>query len=288
MNIPHINMRGWKINTSDEQSIEKAWKDKKKRKFSIRFNLEDLRARTQYVHISLSEELSQSGPGNEEINIWFEKNKKGFLRSILVELETTDHQKAFRIAHDRVASILSMLTFFYRRPCRVSFYMIFDKTYNLSYSTFTFCSKAETLILPTASLSKEVPIGSLLASYREGMNSLDLAYRYISFFKIYEAWYKEDFAFKLTNNVLKQESRPEFKITKDFLSGIYIASCHKEFLDKSFKTKEVFSHLNYCRNLLAHYMLDRYKELDPHFINFDDIKVIRYFEAITTKIGLII
>ena len=132
-----------------------------------------------------------------------------------------------------------MLTFFYRRPFKISLIKIYDKTHNLNYSTFTYRPKTEVLVRPAASLSKEVPFGSLLACYREGMNSLDLAYRYISFFKIYEAWYRKDFAFKLTDNVLRKKMRPDFTVTKKLLLGSYNIIHHKKFVTIQHSAKNI-------------------------------------------------
>lgn len=282
--IVHINTLAWQIKGKKED-IENAQKDKTKRSFGVQFFLEDLRARTQHVSVSLSEELSLQGDeGTGTINIWFEKNINNFFTSILAGLDAEDFKTAFKKAYNSVASILSMLVFFYRRPLRIKTIEIYDKKYSLSYRTFNYAAETKKLILPKASLSKEIPIGSLLALYREGMNSVDLAYRYINFFKIYESWYNNDFAFKLTNNVLGKIniSRLGFKITKKLLLSSYVPFYHDNFLNKSFKDEEVFKWLNYLRNLLAHYLIDR--SGPPRFVNFDDIEMLEQIEAMSNLV----
>ncbi|MFN7098195.1 MAG: methylamine utilization protein MauJ, partial [Gammaproteobacteria bacterium] len=94
-------------------------------------------------------------------------------------------------------------------------------------------------------------IGSLFAIYRDGMNSVDLPYRYICFFKIYEAWYTRHEKFFVVKN------RPDQKITKNLLATAYRKTFHDAFIDKQFDSKEVYKHLNHIRNCLVHPIIDR-------------------------------
>jgi len=162
----------------------------------------------------------------------------------------------------------------------------------LVYTNFPYhhCPKPENFILPAGSFSKEVPIGLLLALYREGMNSLDMAYRYISFFKIYEAWYKNYFAFRLTDNQLQKLKleRPVMIIKKELFEypSNKNSKIVKHFFDREFNDKSIFKELFHFRNLLAHYLLDRHKDLvpHPHFISFDDLDVQQQIEDMTNLI----
>ena len=268
--IPHQNLFGWTVKSDSQHKIKGAQSDHAKRKFVFRFFLEDLRARTQFVHVLLAEELSQSA---QDVDIWFEKNENGFLSVIQVELIADNFISGFRKSHDCALRLLSMITFFYRRPCRISFISAFDAKHELVLEKmFNTCPAPAKFILPKAAFSKEVPIGSLLAIYREAMNSIDLGWRYINFFKIYESWYKNRFVFDLTNKLLQKDDieRPEIIVTKDLLQGAFAPKFHKEILNRNFKDKELFKELNHIRNLIAHELLTRVPDVAPHFGNFDD------------------
>lgn len=281
--IPHTNVLLWQTD-GEPENFKKAQKAKEKRDFGIRFFLEDPRARTPYVYLSLEKEIDQSVMiENQSINIWFEKNVDGFLDAFFIGLKARSFNEAFRLAYSQASNIQSNLTFFYTRPVRVRFIEIFDKKFDLKYYNPPTCPKTVDInSFSPIIISKEVPFGSLLALYREGMNSLDLSYRYISFFKIYEAWKKNEFAFRLTNNALgeqKKERKP-LKITEALLSGVHIGIYREKFLNKKFK--DVFDKLNQFRNFLAHSFLD--KTSQPSFINLNDIESIELLEGMSNLV----
>jgi hypothetical protein len=208
---------------------------------------------------------------------------------MLVEVEAAKFKNAYDIALVKFNSLLSMLVFFYTRPIQISSIRIYDNKYsNLIYATRSYCPRPEKLIAPEGAFSKEVPIGSLLALYREGMNSLDLAYRYISFFKIYEAWYKKQFSFELTDHILHEKGviRKKLTINEDSFEYLYQQKDEKieKFLGKVFDDEDLFTNLLHLRNLLTHYMLDRIKVIGPHFFNLDDPLVYQYVELMANMI----
>ena len=86
-NIHNIGTFHWRC-SANQEIVKKAGNDKSKRKFGVRFLLEDPRARTNYAYITLTKELSQHDK-NDHCDIWYEKNKDGFLGSILIDIPET-------------------------------------------------------------------------------------------------------------------------------------------------------------------------------------------------------
>lgn len=281
LHIPHINLLHW-VSTSEKKNVSKAMKDKNKRPYGITFFIEDLRANTSYAHVRIEEdELSQSlKVDSNSINSWFNKNKEGYLESILVGVDSTNQIDAFKIAYSHISTVLSLFTFFYRRPFRIWQTHVFDKKNKVTFITPRFKPKPEKLKLPNISFLTNNPLGSLFSLYREGMNSLDLPYRFTNFFKIYEAWFFEDSAKKFFYR--DEKPRLPIIITKKMLSGTYRKKYHQEFLDKDILDKELYLYLNTVRKYLSHPFIDRY--VPPSFYNLDEVSVSEALECMSNLI----
>jgi len=283
LHIPHINILQWDTNI-DKKLIKKINSDHNLRPFAIRYFIEDPRAKTPYTHVNVENELSQHIKVNGDINFWFEKNNDDYLNSILVGLYSKNFKDGFRKSFNFINSILSMLSFFYRRPFKIWQIKVTDKNHHAIYSTRTFCPKSENLVLPASSFPLDIPIGSLFAIYREGMNSIDLAYRFISFFKIYEAWYKDKNAKKYFNR--NKQSKPKIKITKNLLADTYRDGYHKKFISKGIADNCVYSKLCIIRNYLSHPFLDQ--NVSASYYNFDQMDVLEEIEAMSNLIERIV
>jgi len=279
LHIPHIGFLQWYCPSDKADAIRNSIDDKSQRKFGVLFFLEDLHAGTKYTHIKFDGELSQRIKDNaNEINMWFRKNNEGYLNAILAELNSDNHITAFKMTSKFIFGILSALSFFYRRPFRIAHVKIMDAKNKAEVETRKFCSKPAKLVLPKASFQPADSIGSLFAIYREGMNSVDIAYRYICFFKIYEAWCKrvEKFFAK------KEETREKIIITADLLKSFYNENFHRNFLEKSFDDKDVYEILNHIRKHLVHPVIDRN---DPaSFCNLDHMDFLEHLEMMSNLI----
>ncbi len=269
LHIPHIEYLHWISNDTGKQSSY----DKSTRTFGVRFFLRDLRANTPWVYTTVEEEVSQTIlHDNEKMGVWFEKNKdNGLLESILVECGASGSLEAFKKCIDYILSILSTLCFFYRRPFRINKIKIYDNQHQAVFYTENFCPKPVKFISPLASF-KISPLGSLLALYREGMNSLDVGYRYICFFKIYEAWQKKSRVF-----FSKKSKKPHLVITKNLLAGAYRDAHHKVFLDNSFNNSATYETLEKTRDYLVHPIID--KGTPPAGLHFDSIEYNEFMES---------
>jgi hypothetical protein len=275
LHIPHIGFLQW---YSDKDTISFSMNDKSLREIGVRFYLEDLRAGTEWVHLKFKEDMSQSIEYNGlKTNFWFEKNNKGYFQSIFVGLTSAGCIEAFKESTKFINGMLSTLCFFYRRPMKIGRITIEDKKHNAQISTRKSCPASENLIAPLATF-KSTPIGSLFAIYRDGMNSVDLAYRYICFFKIYEAWkkYPERFFNK------KNKISSEIFITKNLLAGSYRENYHQNFLDKLFNDEIVYENLNHIRNYLVHPVIDR--GIPASFYNLDEISTLETMESMSNLV----
>ena len=189
------------------------------------------------------------------MNIWLEKSLEGLLCTITVGVFDTSTQSAFRRASAQVYSLLSLWTYQYKRP-----FSLFKKLSCLIRhikhvgSSQSFAQKPFLSDSPRYPYRKTPPLGALFALFREGMNSTSFAYRFLSYFKIAEAWSKKKGPFAWIIQETKRKSfRPNFPVrtvTKEFLGGSYRSEYHNHFLNKKFTW--CVDQLEEIRALIAH------------------------------------
>lgn len=252
--IPTIGPHHW-VPMSPPNTIKASDVDATLRPISIVFFLEDPRARTQHVYVTLSEEKDfHYGENEDAVNIWLEGNQEGLLQAITVGVFDTSTQSAFLRASERIYSMLSLWTYQYKRPFSIQEVKLFDKTHQAQWMIPKFCPKPITLRLSLLSLHQESHIGSLFALFREGMNSTSFAYRFLSYFKIAEAWKgrKGPFAWVVheANRKGKSPDFPVRKVDKELLGGSYRPEYHDVFLNKKFTW--CIDQLEEIRALIAH------------------------------------
>lgn len=252
--IPTIGPHHW-VRMSAPNAIKASDRDSALRPIAIVFFLEDPRARTQHVYVTLDEGKEfHYGEGNEVVNIYLEGNQEGLLRVITVGVFDTSTQSAFQRASEPIYSMLSLWTYQYKRPFSIQEVKIFDKTHQAQWMIPKFCPKPTILKLSFLSLHQESHIGSLFALFREGMNSTSFAYRFLSFFKIAEAWkqQKGPFAWIIYEAKRKGISSdfPIRKVDKELLGGSYRPEYHNVFLNR--KITWCINQLEEIRALIAH------------------------------------
>jgi len=213
--IPNIGPHHW-VRMSSPNTIKASDEDNKLRPIAIVYFLEDSRARTQHVYVTLNEGKEfHYGKDNEAVNIWLEESQEGLLRAITVGVFDTSTKSAFRRVSAQVYSLLSLWTYRYKRPFAVQEVKIVDKTHQAHWMIPKFCPKAIPLGFAPLSLAEDSPISSLFALFREGMNSTSFAYSFLSYFKIAEAWtkHKGPFAWIIYEAKRKGVS-PDFPVRK--------------------------------------------------------------------------
>ena len=106
----------------------------------------------------------------------------------------------------------------------------------------------------TVSLGAPNPIGSLLALFREGMASLQPAYRFLCYYKIIEAWSKNTGPFEQVNKLFsdkgKVPTRRVFKVEPAMFGGKWEREKYEHLLGKKFGS--CFEQMNEARRFLAH------------------------------------
>jgi Methylamine utilization protein MauJ len=252
--IPTIGPHHW-VRMSSPDTIKASDEDATLRPISVVFFLEDPRARTQHVYVTLDEGKEfHSGKDDEAVNIWLEENQEGLLQAITVGVFDTSTQTAFLRASEKIYSMLSLWTYQYKRPFSIQEVKLFDKTHQAQWMIPKFCPKPTTLKLSLLSLHQESHIGSLFALFREAMNSTSFAYRFLSYFKIAEAWKgrKGPFAW-IIYEARRRGISPDLpvrKVDKEFLGGSYRPEYHDAFLGK--KVTWCINQLEEIRALIAH------------------------------------
>ncbi|WP_062727267.1 hypothetical protein [Legionella pneumophila] len=103
LHIPHIEFLHWFSTGETKRSAY----DKTMRKFGVRFFLRDIRADTPWTYVSVTEDVSLTiSHDNEIISVWFEESENGFLKSILVESDSSGSIEAFNKCYNYISSIL--------------------------------------------------------------------------------------------------------------------------------------------------------------------------------------
>lgn len=252
--IPTIGPHHW-VRMSSPDNIKASDEDATLRPISVVFFLEDPRARTQHVYVTLGEEKDcHYGEDADAVNIWLEGNKEGLLRIIRVGVFDTSTQSAFLRAAEQIYSMLSLWTYQYKRPFSIQEVKLFDKTHQAQWMIPKFCPKPISLRLSLLSFHQESHIGSLFALFREAMNSTSFAYRFLSYFKIAEAWIRRKGPFAWIIYEAKRNGKsPHFpvrKVDKELLGGSYSSEYHDVFLNKKFTW--CINQLEEIRALIAH------------------------------------
>jgi hypothetical protein len=122
---------------------------------------------------------------NQTHEIWFEGNGKGLLSKVVMRLKCNDFETIERISHECVSTILSYWSFLFDIGIEISGYEILEE--NTGSLKFSFG-----LIGQVKAFSNEEPFRLLpeyrriFAAYREAMNSSNLFYQILCFFKVTE------------------------------------------------------------------------------------------------------
>lgn len=261
------NFGPYKLLPYDEGSIiQQSENDTEERPFSVIVFLEDSRARTKHVYLSFDEQDSFHVKTDEHtINFYMEKNKDGFLVSLLGGCFTTSHKNAFEIIYPHIQGTLSQWCFKYKRPIGIYETRIFDKknkaTWGIPHASPNTIPIIEYPMITLAGTT----LTSLVSVFREGMNSQSSGNRFLNYYKILEA-YPSSGPFRETNLACKNKgiSNPRSipRVTEELLLGAYKDEYHEIFLGKKFTWCR--EQLTEFRNALAHPFLKKkgYIDLD--------------------------
>ncbi len=249
----------------DNKNTSLSDKDSEKRPFGCTFFLEDARARNQFVALKVGDNSDFHLKDDDiDINFYLKKNENNLLTSILVGCDAENKDEALQIALPHILRITSMWCLKYRRP--VSYYAldVFDNKYKAKWLMPSITpSVIPTLEQPKVTMWNST-LTSLVAIFREGMTSNIYSQKFMSYYKILEAYPSKGPFLELVkyceNNGIKI-SRDRKSVTTGLLHGAYDPSHHDYFL--GMKYTRVRDELAEYRNTIAHpFIGNGYRDLD--------------------------
>ena len=223
------------INWSLSENSVKAEADQEIRPFGCAFYIEDNRARKEYASIRVPQGNSFNLPGDgDKIDFYLQKNEKGLLNSVLAGCFSYNKDDALKKCFHHVKRMTSLWSLKYRRPVGISSIDVHDKKHNVHWVQ----PKASPSDIPHLSLPSvafyNTALTSLIAVFSEGMNSTVLSQRFLSYFKIIEA-YPNQGPFKEINNYCKNNQidipRKKHVVSKDMLREHLTPLCMIILLD---------------------------------------------------------
>jgi len=238
--------------------------DDETRPFGITCFLEDARARTKHIYVTLGEEAGcHTTSGDETIDFFFSKNVEGQVISVMAGCYKAGAEEAFKFVYPHVLQMLSNLAFRFRRPIGVYEVRVHDKKNSATWGIPAIApSNLPEIKFPLVTLS-ETPLNSLVAVFREGMNSVSPAGRFLNYYKILEA-YPNSGPFQLSLKSLKERGRTRniLTVTHEMMTGAYVDKYHADFIGK--RIHWCRDQLRKWRDVLAHPFLqgDTYIDLD--------------------------
>src|SRR5437870_5753729 len=211
--------------------------------------------------------------------IQFLSNAKGMLSRVHVRVSCASFENAERFAHERVCLMLSYWSFLFDISIDISSYLIIEESTGTRKYSVGLVGRAKPLTNEKAfTVSHEHR--RILAAYREGMNSSNLFYKALSFYKVIEGTLNLRIREGRKAKTLAKDAKP-FEENEVFPSEIGLLPVEQfgsqddevtkkaftKYLDKSFQ--EVRDDLkDLIRNAVAH-LGDFEKVLDAD--RYDDV-----------------
>ena len=251
----------------DSKSTSLSDKDNEKRPFGCTFLLEDARARVKNVALKVEGNIDFHLKGDEtDLNFYLKTNDQNLLSSIVVGCDARNKDEALQLTLPHVLRLTSMWCLKYRRP--VSFYAldVFDNKHKAKWIMPSITPS----VIPTLEQPKvtmwNTALTSLVAVFREGMTSNIHSHKFMSYYKILEAYPSNGPFLELVkyceNNGI-EFARDKKNVTKELLHGAYAPSIHDHFL--GMKYTKVKNELSEYRNSIAHpFIQTAYQDLDTY------------------------
>ena len=220
----------------NDDVVSKSEADKEVRPFGVTCFLEDSRARTKHIYLAIGKSESfnvQTADGT--IDFFLKANDSKQVVSILGGCHKANYLDAFQFVYPHVLRVLSHWSFRYRRPVGIYEVRVIDNRHRAMWGIpFAAPDTLPEIHLPIVTLS-QTSLSSLVAVFREGMNSVSNANKFLSYFKILEA-YPDKGPFRDTNEYCKQRcisiSRQVLTVTSEMMKGAYAEEYHDEFMGK--------------------------------------------------------
>ena len=265
---------------SSEKIISDSEKDHSIRPFGCTFYLEDTRARTKYVALEVGEDSDfhiKMGPA--DINFYIQADEKNKLSSVLVGCMANGKEQAITITFPHMQRITSLWCLKYKRPANIYGIEIFDKNNKAKWLMPTVTPSIIPLVDKPVVTLWNTALTSLVAVFKEGMNSTIFSHKFLSYFKILEA-YPNKGPFKENNNYCKEKNieivRKAMVLSEDILKGAYDSKYHAKYVGK--KYTRIRDELNDYRDAVAHPFIE------DAFIDLDTLEVQAELAAISNML----
>jgi hypothetical protein len=250
---------------SPENIITQSERDSSIRPFGCTFLLEDTRARTKYVALEVGKNSDfhvKMKPS--DINFYIQSDNENKLNSVLVGCMANGKEQALATTFPHMQHITSLWCLKYKRPANIYSIEIYDKNNKAKWliptvrpSTIPLLDKPVVTLWNTA-------LTSLVSVFKEGMNSTIFSHKFLSYFKILEA-YPSQGPFKVINEFCKENNielpRESKVLSEELLKGALDKEYHDKYAGK--KYTRIRDDLRNYRNSVAHpFISDTFIDLD--------------------------
>jgi hypothetical protein len=240
---------------SDPKTIEASDIDTTIRPVGITVFLEDPRARTPYVYVHppAETEYHVNTDDGTVVDLWLRATPDGqFLSSVLLGTHAASAKQAFDRSYAYLLSLLSLWSFQAQRPMAVHEILVDDRPHGAKWVVRPQAQVPLRLNNTKGSFGVAHPLGSLMALFREGMASTHASQRFLSYYKILDAWRKGDGPFKLTNEQLRAKgmARRKLVFAKEMFLNRPASHDYSEVLGKKFTW--CIDRMNEPRKFVAH------------------------------------
>lgn len=255
------------VSASTEATIAQSERDASSRPFGCTFYLEDTRARTKYVALEVGRNSDFHIKTEQSIvNFYLQFNDTRKLSSVLIGCMAMGKKQALELTLPHMQRLASLWCLKYRRPVSIYSVEVYDKNNHAKWLIPSVTPSTTPLIERPVVTLWDTALTSLVAVFREGMNATAFSHKFLSYFKILEA-YPTQGPFKQINAYCKSEGielpRETKVLTEAALRGAFDATYHSAYLGK--KYTRIRDELTDYRNAIAHpFTGDMFLDLDTY------------------------
>lgn len=272
----HVQNLAWNcglfdwISSAGPAQIAASKADSTRRPIGITAFVEDPRARTMHAWIILPSKTEyQVNVDGEAVDVWINGTSDRQLNSVLLGTFALSALEACQRCLALLLSLLSSWSFQTQRPIALREIAVEDKTHSAKWLVRPQAQEPLKLNDITVSLGAPNPIGSLLALFREGMASVQPAYKFLCYYKIIEAWKEAIGPFKHVNKLFYDRGQVPARRVLRFQLAMFDGKCeldkYEHLIGKKFGS--CFDQMNAARKFLAHPF-----DTKGTFVSFDDPK----------------
>jgi methylamine utilization protein MauJ len=240
---------------SAPQTVTASDADAVVRPVGVTIFLEDPRARAAQVYVRPPAQTEYHVTTDEGavVDLWLRATPDGqFLSSVLLGTHAPSPKQAFDRSYAYLLSLISLWSFQAQRPMAVREILVDDRPHGAKWIVRPQAQVPLKLNDLKGSFGVAHPLGSLMALFREGMASTQASQRFLSYYKILDAWKKGAGPFKLTNEQLTAKGIKRRRLVFEEAMFMNKPATHdySEVLGKKFTW--CIDRMNEARKFVAH------------------------------------